>query len=440
VASSIITTVIGQPSQQSIEYGSWSPVIDPLKAEWDQKDTLLQVLDSLQESMEGGGHYSRSQYSRFKRCFVAHPPLAQSQEMLWQGIIHYASKGGSKAGSRGVAGGVVKVDAWGKNPSQFSERNATRLRYNNIMLYEPCNFASNLAYYEMSKAVCEYAHWTLPPASVRALIQSSAGLAAGSAFYHGSHTKLGQLLDNFMISVVSYIVHQASLAALDGLPPELTDLAPSRRPLTAVQISEKMVRMFSEQPVELWFHKTLQVDIPDYMTTFSATYCTIFSLVLPEALVDWIVPALIDVFAVPPDMKQFVMDRYLPLVRIHLTPIKLSFFQTMKLWLSILSATKKLMFAFLWQEDIFKVADLKKPSTIKVGGLLQPYVNSLSSTYSWLPVLSPNLARGSNIYPGESWCKRSQSHSLWHAQSAAGLLDYFLVSDIIYKYTLQINQ
>ena len=31
-----------------------------------------------------------------------------------------------------------------------------------------------------------------------------------STFYHGSHTKLGQVLDNFMISVIAYIVHQVN--------------------------------------------------------------------------------------------------------------------------------------------------------------------------------------------------------------------------------------
>ena len=32
----------------------------------------------------------------------------------------------------------------------------------------------------------------------------------GSAFFHGSHTVLGNTLDNFMISVLSYLMHQAA--------------------------------------------------------------------------------------------------------------------------------------------------------------------------------------------------------------------------------------
>ena len=33
------------------------------------------------------------------------------------------------------------------------------------------------------------------------------------------------------------------------------------------------------------------------------------------------------------------------------------------------------------------------------------------------------------MYPGDKWCRRSQPHSLWHAQSAAALLDFFLLVD-----------
>ena len=36
---------------------------------------------------------------------------------------------------------------------------------------------------------------------------------------------------------------------------------------------------------------------------------------------------------------------------------------------------------------------------------------------------------GRGLYPGEVWCRTTQPHSLWHAQSAAGLLDFFLLVD-----------
>ena len=44
-------------------------------------------------------------------------------------------------------------------------------------------------------------------------------------------------------------------------------------------------------------------------------------------------------------------------------------------------------------------------SLIQVGSFVQPYVNSLSSIMSWLPILSQPLADGAEVYPGEGWCK-----------------------------------
>ena len=56
-----------------------------------------------------------------------------------------------------------------------------------------------MAYYHMNIALATFHDWVLPPEVVRALAQSSAALALGSAFYHGSHTRLGSQADNKLI-------------------------------------------------------------------------------------------------------------------------------------------------------------------------------------------------------------------------------------------------
>ena len=48
-----------------------------------------------------------------------------------------------------------------------------------MVVFEPCNFASNMAYYFMASGVCEYRYWFLPAPFVNALVEGSAGLAAG---------------------------------------------------------------------------------------------------------------------------------------------------------------------------------------------------------------------------------------------------------------------
>ncbi len=44
--------------------------------------------------------------------------------------------------------------------------------------------------------------------SVRALVESFSHLSFGSAFWHGSHTRLGNTFDNDLIGVLSFIAYQ----------------------------------------------------------------------------------------------------------------------------------------------------------------------------------------------------------------------------------------
>jgi len=412
-----------------IENDLWNTSDTSYLENWERQeegtDTFLSILDSIQLAMEGGGIYNRRKYSRLQHCFARTPPLQRSQENLWRGFVHYYRHHGGRR------------DSWGGNPSLFSERNKTNLRYENLEIIEPCNVASNIAYYFMAQGVCEYRYWSLPRDTVISLVEASANLAAGSTFYHGSHTKLGQVMDNFMISVISYIIHQASLANIPGLPSAITDLTDKPRALSGVQISKRMVHIFLEEPVDRWLELIGAVSVPDYSTTFTATFCTVFTLVLPVSVVDAIVPSLTDAFQVHAHHQEFILVRYLPEIRQHFESVNLTVFQRLKLLLQILSATKKLVFAFLWQESFFEIPRLKTQTAITVGSFVQPYVNSVSSIISWLPVLSTPLANGEDVYPGEKWCKSTQPHSLWHLQSAAGLLDYILVADSVYRYTGQ---
>ena len=57
----------------------------------------------------------------------------------------------------------------------------------------------------MTAWCCRYNDWALPAGVVRGLSQASAALALGSAFYHGSHTRLGSLADNKLIGVRSRV-------------------------------------------------------------------------------------------------------------------------------------------------------------------------------------------------------------------------------------------
>ena len=125
------------------------------------------------------------------------PELFESQENAWRGVLSYYQHGGQPG------------DPWGGNPSSFRERNTTFVPLADnqyLKIFETCNFASNLAYYHMNLALARYNNWVLPAAVVRALAQSSAALALGSAFYHGSHTRLGGEADTRLIGGNSHLI------------------------------------------------------------------------------------------------------------------------------------------------------------------------------------------------------------------------------------------
>lgn len=63
-----------------------------------------------------------------------------------------------------------------------------------IMAYEPCNYASNIAYYHATTKVCDYPDWTISPQMINNFKRSFATLTSGSANMHGSHTYSDMLM------------------------------------------------------------------------------------------------------------------------------------------------------------------------------------------------------------------------------------------------------
>jgi hypothetical protein len=110
----------------------------------------------------------------------------------------------------------------------------------------------------------------------------------------------------------------------------------------------------------------------------------------------------------------------------------------------------KLLYAFVWQEQTFKLSFIYMPETMLLGGILVPILNGISNmlnSYTYFEqsfqvmfLLHKNPKRlfthfffqdGVNIYPGEQWCNRLSPHAKWHAQSAVGLLDLVYLADFI---------
>lgn len=387
--------------------------------------TLLRVLDSMAHVMEGPGSlFPRKQFAHISESMAwLDPGLAQSQEQGWRGVITYYVMGGGTG------------DAWGSNTTPYSEYNATVFPLaggGSILVYEPCNYASNVAYYHLAVSLASPRHqWSLPTSVTRALAQSAAGLALGSSFMHASNTRLGQIADNMLIGVMSLILHQASLS---GIPAslkssELIDLGPIPRALSGVQIAQVITDMYSYLPVTEWRSTLASLDLPRYEFTFSALVVTLFTLILPDNLADMVFDTLLNLFGIKEEFGTFILQDYVPQIRYAMSGVILPLQTKIQLLLNTVSTLRKLAYAFLWHEDTFKLNT--SPAVNRLGVFFQPITNSLDRSISSLPALSPSLLSGRGLYPGSHQYCGSQPHSLWHIQSAAGLLDFFLLMDYV---------
>ena len=80
--------------------------------------------------------------------------LFQMAGAQWDGMLKYANAGGS----------IENNDIWHTCDEQLKwfEKNCTVQEYGSMPIFEPCNYASNLAYYHTATEICAKKQWALP--------------------------------------------------------------------------------------------------------------------------------------------------------------------------------------------------------------------------------------------------------------------------------------
>ena len=125
----------------------------------------------------------------------------------------------------------------------------TQTRPAKLQILEPCNYASNMAYYRAAVVVCKHRHkYQMGVDSAKALgkislcqkksaeskhyisAESLSNLAMGSSFFHGSRTELGRIIDVIPIQLFAFILYQANVEKLNVQgDPVLWDLSENNR-------------------------------------------------------------------------------------------------------------------------------------------------------------------------------------------------------------------
>ena len=95
------------------------------------------------------------------RNYLNYLRLHESTGAQWDGMIKYSSTQGDPS----------RNDTWVQcesniKPKDFNsrwfEKNCTVQEYGNMPIWEPCNYASNLAYYHTTTEICSRQQWNLP--------------------------------------------------------------------------------------------------------------------------------------------------------------------------------------------------------------------------------------------------------------------------------------
>ena len=272
--------------------------------------------------------------------------------------------------------------------------------------------------------------------AVYALAQSFATLTFGSALWHGSYTHLGHAADNRLIDVTAYLAHQVTIQNLGG-DTILRELSSEPRRASGVEQTKELVEFMSTQPPsewEDWINN--QLDMPNYYITFSALVTTMLTYILPDSWVDSIEAELMNIFPITEDVKDFLINHYVPEIRGVTADVKLGILEKIGLGLKVFGVLAKLLFSFLWQEWVINLPFFREPWVNVIGAYVMPYFNSFVNSITGYHHSDANLQENYDVYPGDFWCRKQQPHAKWHEESANGLLDLVFLADDLYALTV----
>lgn len=386
---------------------------------------LIQMLDAMEDLMTGQPAFDREFLTKLSVCMDSFDSRLQtSQNNAWQGMIDYWLMNGKEE------------DTWGSYDPGYVEYNVTVTDVSNMTIYEPCNYASNVAYYHDVTEVCNRLlsgnAFTLSQDYVKAIGVTFAELAMGSSFMHGSHTELGHQLDTKPIAVLAYLIHQGSLSSLTEATSIVTDLSFSPRNMSALQLSEEFINQYMTKPVDEWYDFTKSLDIPDYYLSFAGIVSTIVTVGLPPDVVDEYLPKIADLFGLSEEFVIFIEDFYLPELRNLTVNLHMGVVEETKFLENTISTLSKLIYAFVWQEQVLSDnPEILDPDFNALGWAYLPKLNTWANSLNTFEYFEQDFQNGTNIYPGDDWCNPTWPHAKWHLESAIGLLDLFYLGDEI---------
>ncbi|XP_059083578.1 uncharacterized protein LOC131880876 [Tigriopus californicus] len=382
-------------------------------------------LDGMQQLMTGDPFFDQHTYDTMVGCFD--PKLVDATNAQWAGFLEYAQAGGNEADG----------DPWPAcDDRKWFENNCTTQEYGSIPIYEPCNYASNVAYYHTAIEICKRSDWAFSDADVQGMVRNFGILAQGSAFLHGSQTSVGGAADVRLNDLFTYIAYQAAVQNLSPANRSVVfHLGYQDRPLTALELTDIIMEMYLNEPVATWGDRLYDLDFPPIRVGMCSFFATALQLTFEEDIMDQIVEVLVNSFAgFDEEMKEFCVDTFIPEMRQTIGHIELPEEEKQK-FLGLFEGTAlKLIFSFVWQEQVlFSGPTFLDPDFNEWGASFLPTFNDLANSLHNLTYFNPDHQHGIGIYPGETWCNPVIPHAKWHLETSIALADFAVMANEMYK-------
>jgi len=304
-----------------------------------------------------------------------------------------------------------------------------------MVIEEPCNYASNIAYYRGALRICEYDQWSGGESNIatrNALKRSFMALGSGSAFMHGSQTKLGRAFDVVPIAAIAYTSYESLITAIGGYENTFLRCLGKSHCATAEEVARRTAFLSLNHDVGKWEQelKNIKGSFPaKYDQTFAAIIVIAAYISFPDVIADLVLDNLRDAFDGSSFMT-FLFDEFLPEVKPLIDEVYLGVLEFMEqsdLASRFIGSLGKLGYAFLFQEEFLDL-DLTDKNLMR-GTSSAFIVNGFADLMTGGDGFP--FPDNFGLYPGSENCNPKSSHALWHQQSAEGLSDLNLMVDYI---------
>ena len=412
----------------------------------DKNDTIEPLDDyfnGIEWLMTGNKEYNNT----FQRELVLimnrlDPNLTKSVVAQWDQIKKYASSGGSPPD-----------DEWKRcNESDHlpkpnrTENNCTVLEPDQIPIWEPCNYASNIVYFHAFMEMYQTnRNWSIPAKSKNAIGKALASLSLVSAFHHASQTKHA---NSRVIDLIYFATYQAAVGSLEinNSNSIIRDLNIMEKNRTSNEMVDFFMNMYVETPIANWWSTLKNSSFPPRHKSVTALVILTYMLITPPnedfLFTRFAIGSILRKLNYTTEEVDFFVNKFTIEVRKETKDIRekiqLQDNEIKKLFRNFVGVIVKSVYAALWQDASISISMPSESLFNEIGYDVLPLINDLANTATSFHQNNINFQEGKNLYPGEFVCNRGgdngeNKHPKWHLQTAISVLDVIYVSDEIHR-------